>query len=65
MDEASLPNNVRYIDAPQFDVSSTFIREALKEGKDVRYFLHPSTWSKISSPLVTKKGTVSSPKGNS
>lgn len=65
IDEVSLPENVRFVDAPQFDVSSTFIREALKEGKDVRYFLHPSTWSKICSPLVAKKGTVSFLSGNS
>jgi len=47
LDEASFPQNVQLVDAPQFDVSSTFIREALKEGKDVRYFLHPSTWSAL------------------
>lgn len=44
LDEASFSQNVQLVDAPQFDVSSTFIRDALKEGKDVRYFLHPSTW---------------------
>jgi nicotinate-nucleotide adenylyltransferase len=47
LDETSFPENVQLVDAPQFDVSSTFIREALKEGKDVRYFLHPSTWSAL------------------
>ena len=26
------------------DVSSTFIRQALAEGRDVRYFLHPKVW---------------------
>ena len=47
LDEASFPQNVQLVDAPQFDVSSTFIRDALKEGKDVRYFLHPYTWSAL------------------
>ena len=47
IDETSLPGNVRFVDAPQFEVSSTFIRKALEEGKDVRYFLHPSTWSAL------------------
>lgn len=28
-----------YEGAPMFDVSSTFIRQSIKEGKDVRYFL--------------------------
>ncbi|MBO7418641.1 MAG: nicotinate-nucleotide adenylyltransferase [Bacteroidaceae bacterium] len=45
IDEASLPSNVRLVNAPQFDVSSTFIRESLAAGKDVRYFLPPSAWS--------------------
>jgi len=31
--------NVKKVDAPLFEVSSTFIRKALAEGKDVRYFL--------------------------
>jgi hypothetical protein len=29
------------------EVSSTFIRESLKQGKDVRYFLHPKVWERI------------------
>lgn len=35
----SLPPNVRLVDTPLLEISSTFIRQALKEGKDVRYFL--------------------------
>lgn len=31
--------NVTLIDAPRFDISSTFIREQLKKGKDVRKLL--------------------------
>ena len=31
--------NVRIVKAPRMDVSSTFIREAIKKGKDVRYFV--------------------------
>ncbi|MDR1724237.1 MAG: nicotinate-nucleotide adenylyltransferase [Tannerella sp.] len=30
---------VRKVDAPLLEISSTFIRKALKEGKDVRFFL--------------------------
>ena len=31
--------NIKKVDAPLFEVSSTFIRQSLKEGKDIRYFL--------------------------
>ena len=31
--------NIKLIDAPRIDVSSTFIREAIKKGKDMRYFI--------------------------
>lgn len=39
VDEASLPGNVTLVEAPLLDISSTFIRQALGEGKDVRFFL--------------------------
>ena len=65
IDTINLPENVRFVDAPQFDVSSSFIRKSMQEGKDVRYFLHPEVWSAICSPFVPMKGTISSPEGNS
>lgn len=46
--QEDLPLNVRLVEAPQFDVSSTFIRQSLAEGKDVRFFLHPDVWSALS-----------------
>ena len=42
-----LPIHVRITNAPQFEISSTFIRKALAAGKDVRYFLHPAVYRKI------------------
>lgn len=39
IEKESLPQNVRLVDTPLLDISSTFIRQALKEGKDVRYFV--------------------------
>lgn len=43
VDASALPDGVRVLDAPLMEISSTFIREAMKEGRDVRYFLHPSS----------------------
>ena len=47
-----LPETVRLVHSPVFEISSTFIREALKAGKDVRYFLHPKVWEQIESVLI-------------
>ena len=47
INEEALPDTVRIVNAPQFEISSTFIRQALAEGRDVRYFLHPSTWQEL------------------
>ena len=42
IDPAALPPSVQQVDTPLLEISSTFIRRALAEGKDVRYFLHPA-----------------------
>ena len=42
-----LPQNVRAVDSPLIEVSSTFIRESISPGKDVRYFLHPAVYEII------------------
>jgi len=43
----NMPTNVRYVKAPVFDISSTLIREAIKAGKDVRFFLQSSVYQEI------------------
>ncbi len=35
---------IKLIEAPQIEVSSTFIRQARKSGKDVRYFMPPAAY---------------------
>lgn len=48
IDASTLPEGVQLVDTPLLEVSSTFIRKSLKQGKDVRYFLHPKVWEQIS-----------------
>lgn len=47
VNEMELPETVRLVHSPVFEISSTFIREALDAGKDIRYFLHPKVWETI------------------
>lgn len=47
VDAASLPGNVKLASSPVFEISSTFIRKALDEGRDVRYFLQPSVYEAL------------------
>lgn len=48
VDASTLPPQVRLVRSPVFEISSTFIRQALAEGKDIRYFLHPRVYERIS-----------------
>lgn len=47
VERSSLPSSVRMVDTPLLEISSTFIRHALKEGKDIRYFLHPAVYDRL------------------
>lgn len=47
VDAASLPAGVTLAASPLFEISSTFIREALRQGKDIRYFLHPAVYEEL------------------
>ena len=49
--EDELPETVRPVHSPVFEISSTFIRKALDTGKDIRYFLHPAAWEYIKTNL--------------
>jgi nicotinate-nucleotide adenylyltransferase len=37
-------DHIRWVDAPLLDISSTFIRLAIAEGRDVRYFVPERVW---------------------
>jgi len=39
--------NVTLVDAPMMDISSSFIRRAIRSEKDVRYFLPEKTYQYI------------------
>lgn len=43
----SLPANATLVHTPLLGISSTFIRESIRKGKDMRYFLHPSVYQRI------------------
>jgi nicotinate-nucleotide adenylyltransferase len=38
---------IHYVQAPLMDISGTFIREGIKNGKDLSYFLSPEVWKYI------------------
>lgn len=41
----SVPDKVHIVHSPILEISSTFIRKSMTQGKDIRYFVHPDTWS--------------------
>ena len=47
MDGNTLPQNVKLASSPTFEISSTFIRQAMEEGRDMRYFLHPAVYEAL------------------
>ncbi len=38
---------IRKVNAPLMDISGTFIRNCIKRGKNMSYFLHPAVWKYI------------------
>lgn len=47
VDKSTLPPSVKLTNVPEIDICSTFIRDGIKKGKDVRYFMHPAVYNKI------------------
>ena len=49
------PENIRWIDAPIMEISSTFIRNAIKDNKDIRHFIPAKAREYISEMNFYKK----------
>lgn len=47
VDATTLPPSVQLVNTPLLEISSTFIRQALHEGRDIRYFLHPAVYERL------------------
>jgi nicotinate-nucleotide adenylyltransferase len=49
--------NLVVVDAPLMDISSSFIRKSIAEGKDVRHFLPPGAWEYLDEMNFYKRAT--------
>ena len=47
IDVDNLPENIKVSDAPIIEVSSTFIRDSIKMGKDMRFFLPQGVYNEL------------------
>lgn len=46
---------ISFVDAPIMEISSTFIRDSIKQKKDVRFYLHHKVWKYIDEMNLYKK----------
>ncbi len=47
LDKILLDADIHRINAPMIEISGTFIRDGIKSGKDMSYFLSPAVWKYI------------------
>lgn len=45
--QAQIEDNYTLINAPLIEISSTFIREGIRQGRDLRHFVPPGVWEYI------------------
>jgi nicotinate-nucleotide adenylyltransferase len=49
------PGNIKVLQAPMMEISSTFIRDSVKAGKNMKFFLPPKVWDYIEMMNYYKK----------
>jgi nicotinate-nucleotide adenylyltransferase len=47
LNETLAKSDIQLVKAPMMDISGTFIRDGIKNGKDMSYFLPPAVWKYI------------------
>ena len=47
LDEILTKASIKWVNAPLMDISGTFIRNGVKRGRDMSYFLNPAVWKYI------------------
>ena len=55
LDQILSAADVKHVNAPLMDISGTFIRDGIKRGKDMSYFLPPAVWKYIREMHFYKK----------
>jgi len=55
LDQVLSTADIQYIKAPLMEISGTFIRDGIKNGKDMSYFLSPAVWKYIREMHFYKK----------
>jgi nicotinate-nucleotide adenylyltransferase len=52
---SEVPGNIKVLQAPMMEISSTFIRDSVKAGKNMKFFLPPKVWDYIEMMNYYKK----------
>ena len=47
LEEILVKARIKWVNAPLMDISGTFIRNGIKRGRNMSYFLHPEVWKYI------------------